>query len=381
MLVTHEYKVEGPSAILLTTTAIELDEELLNRCVVLAVDESREQTQAIHRLQREAQTLEGLERRFAKQDTMKLQQNAQRLLQPLYVVNPYGPRLTFLNETTRRRRDHEKYLGLIEALALLHQHQRQVRTGVIRGRRVDYVEATLSDIATANRLASEALGQTLDELPPQTRRLLLQLEQKVSAECERLDVGRSAYRFTRREVREWTGCGLTQLRLHLERLVEMEYLLTHRGSRGSSFVYELLYEGQGKDGRPFVLGLVDVERLRGTTAQCLSYDSDLAGSGADEAAPKRGRNGGVTVGWRGRLNEADKEEETDSEGLDSRKTSKGSLPKGSSYPSEEPRSSSYSQGPDSGDPGNTGGQEDPEHQGDSDDLPAAVALKVVGGGE
>ena len=59
-LVTHEYHVEGPVAIMLTTTAIDLDEELLNRCLVLSVDEDREQTRAIHRLQREAETLEGL---------------------------------------------------------------------------------------------------------------------------------------------------------------------------------------------------------------------------------------------------------------------------------------------------------------------------------
>ena len=43
--------------IVLTTTAVEIDEELLNRCLVLTVDEGREQTQAIHRLQRERQTL------------------------------------------------------------------------------------------------------------------------------------------------------------------------------------------------------------------------------------------------------------------------------------------------------------------------------------
>ena len=59
-LVTHQYRVEGPVMIFLTTTAIDLDEELLNRCLVLTVNEDREQTQAIHRLQREAQTLEGL---------------------------------------------------------------------------------------------------------------------------------------------------------------------------------------------------------------------------------------------------------------------------------------------------------------------------------
>ena len=59
-LITHEYRVEGPVMIFLTTTAIDVDEELLNRCLVLTVNEDREQTQAIHRKQREAQTLEGL---------------------------------------------------------------------------------------------------------------------------------------------------------------------------------------------------------------------------------------------------------------------------------------------------------------------------------
>ena len=61
-LVTHEYRVEGPVKLFLTTTAIELDEELLNRCLVLTVDEEREQTQAIHEKQQEKQTLEGCSR-------------------------------------------------------------------------------------------------------------------------------------------------------------------------------------------------------------------------------------------------------------------------------------------------------------------------------
>ena len=59
-LITHQYRVEGPVMLFLTTTAIDLDEELLNRCLVLTVDEDRAQTQAIHQKQREAQTIEGL---------------------------------------------------------------------------------------------------------------------------------------------------------------------------------------------------------------------------------------------------------------------------------------------------------------------------------
>ncbi len=39
-MVTQEYRVEGPVMIFLTTSAVDLDEELQNRCLTLAVDES-----------------------------------------------------------------------------------------------------------------------------------------------------------------------------------------------------------------------------------------------------------------------------------------------------------------------------------------------------
>jgi hypothetical protein len=123
-LVTQEYRIEGPTALLTTTTAIDVDEELMNRCLVLAVDEGREQTRAIHQRQRARRTLEGLRAREEKQDLLVLHRNAQRLLKPLAVVNPHADRLTFLDDRTRTRRDHEKYLTLIDTIALLHQHQR-----------------------------------------------------------------------------------------------------------------------------------------------------------------------------------------------------------------------------------------------------------------
>ena len=35
----------------------------------------------------------------------------------------------------------------------------------------------------------------------------------------------------------------------------------HRGGRGQSFVYELLYDGGGREGRPFLAGLIDPSTL------------------------------------------------------------------------------------------------------------------------
>jgi hypothetical protein len=293
-LVTHEYRVEGPVMIFLTTTAIEVDEELLNRCLVLTVDEDREQTRAIHRLQRERQTLEGLLLRQERDEILRVHRNAQRLLRPLLVANPFARELTFLDHRTRTRRDHMKYLTLIRAIALLHQYQRPVRTVQHHGRPVRYIEVTKDDIATANRLAHEVLGRSLDELPPQTRRLLGLVAEMVAKRCAELGLDRADYRFTRREVREATGWGSTQTKLHLARLEELEYLLVHRGSRGQGFVYELLFDAAADPGSTFLPGLLDVEKLpeRG-------YDGEWSGPEGSWSAPGRPLAGPGSGGGRG----------------------------------------------------------------------------------
>ncbi len=285
-LVTHEYRVEGPAAIVMTTTAIDLDEELLNRCLVLTVNEDREQTRAIHRIQRESQTLEGLLARRRRAKLLTLHRNAQRLLKPLPIYNPYAHQLTFLDDATRTRRDHLKYLGLIATLTLLHQYQREHRVLSDDGEQVEHLVVSLDDIATANRLAAEVLGHTLDELPPQSRRFLLLLEQMVSRGCETDRLPRTEYRFTARHAREHSGWGVTQVKVHLQRLVEMEYVVIHRGSRGQTFVYELLYAGQGQDGQPFLMGLLDVDTLR--AAQPHAYDRDRSGAEANRSASEAG---------------------------------------------------------------------------------------------
>jgi hypothetical protein len=239
-LVTHEYRVEGPVSILLTTTAIEIDEELMNRCLVLTVDEGREQTRAIHARQRTGETLGGLLARRERAYVTGLHQNAQRLLRPMEVVNPYAEELRFLDTKTRTRRDHKKYLGLIRAVTLLHQYQRETKEAVTRdGEVVTYLEATREDVRVATELAEEVLGRGLDELPPQTRRLLGLVEAMVSERARAEGVEAGHVRFTRRDVREATGWGNTQLKVHLGRLVELEYVGAQRAGRGESHEYTL----------------------------------------------------------------------------------------------------------------------------------------------
>jgi DNA primase catalytic core len=264
-MVTQEYHVEGPVMIFLTTTAVDIDEELLNRCLVLSVDEGREQTAAIHRLQRERETLTGLVRKQERNRVLATHRAAQRLLRPLHVVNPFAEQLTFLDDRTRARRDHMKYLALIRCITLLHQYQRPVKTITHEGKSLAYVEVTREDIAAANRLAHDVLGRSLDDMPPQTRRLLGLIVRQVGERCAAAKMEREDCRFTRRQVREFTGWSDSQLKTHLGRLEEMEYLLAHRGGRGQSFVYELAYDGSGADGGRFLTGLLDVAKLRAGT--------------------------------------------------------------------------------------------------------------------
>jgi phage-related protein len=157
-LVTHEYRVEGPVMIMLTTTAVELDEELVNRALVLTVDEDRDQTRAIHQRQRARRTLDGRLASVAKAELLALHRNAHRLIEPVTIVNPYAPQLTFVDARTRAQRDHEKYLTLIDVVALLHQHQRERKTVTLGAQSLTYIKVTREDIAVANRLAVAVLG-------------------------------------------------------------------------------------------------------------------------------------------------------------------------------------------------------------------------------
>ena len=105
--------------------------------------------------------------------------------------------------------------------------------------------------------------------------------------CERLEMDVSDFRFSRRDVREYSGWTDYQTKTHMRKLEDLEYVLAYRGSRGQSFVYELLYQGEGQDGQFFLMGLIDVKKLRA------KYDDKREGSKAEKehwTGEKEGRS-------------------------------------------------------------------------------------------
>ncbi|MCH2209436.1 MAG: hypothetical protein MK132_26740 [Lentisphaerales bacterium] len=245
----------------MTTTNVEVDEDLQNRCLVLLVNEDREQTKKIHELQRKSRTLEGMLKKEDKKNTLRVHQNAQRLIRPLLVVNPFVEQLTFLDSRLRTRRDHIKCLNLINAITLLHQQQREIKTVSHRGENLEYIEATLEDIEVANKLAADIIETSLDELAPQTRKLLELIYKLAQEHCKAGKIEQRDLRLTRRDIRQFTGWTNTRLGIHLQSLLDMEYLHI-TSTQGRKMVYELLYKGEGQQGENFTMNLINTQRLK-----------------------------------------------------------------------------------------------------------------------
>lgn len=258
---TELYEVEGPVALLLTSTAQSPHPELVNRCLCVWADEHPRQTAAIHQRQRAAYLHHT--RECDTEAIATRHQHVQRLLNALKVVIPWAEQLTFRTDQTRFRRDHAHYLTLIASSTLLHQYQREQYTRFEQSQPQKYVVATVEDIELANRLAAEVLCEHPDSLMPQTRRLLCDLTRYVTRRAAADGVAETQVRFTQRQLREALGRSDRSVRTHLARLVELEYVIAHRTGIGNLREYQLACGVCRDEESPAVssLGLVDVRQL------------------------------------------------------------------------------------------------------------------------
>ncbi len=254
------HTVNGPTAVFETTTNPDTDAETKSRYIILSVDESPAQTRAILQAQRTLHTVEGWLARKQREAVIKRHQVFQRLLKPVIVVNPFEPFLAYADEWLSVRRDQPKYLNLILAITFLHQYQRPMKTHPQFG---DYIETTLEDIATANRLAHELFGNSLDELSGPSRELLNLLTGYVEKRAQDRGIKVGEVQFQRREIRDAIRWSDTRLRIHLEELARMEYIQALAGRFGQTYRYRLLIEPEelSRPGK-FLLGLKSVETLR-----------------------------------------------------------------------------------------------------------------------
>jgi hypothetical protein len=207
----EERVVEGPIAYIETTTNPRINDENATRCFELYMDESESQTKLIHASQRRAKTLGGLKEKQERERIQRRHWNMQRLLRPVWVVIPFAEGITFPARWLRTRRDNQRLLSLVEAVAFLHQHQRE--RGTLEDGR-EYILATAADYETAYTLAVAVMGESLTDLKKPQRELLKSIAAMTTG-----DEG-----VTRRAIREATGLADTRLRSLLGDLVSLEYL-------------------------------------------------------------------------------------------------------------------------------------------------------------
>jgi Mn-dependent DtxR family transcriptional regulator len=243
---TKVFSVEARAAFIEATTASSVNHENATRCFELAMDESPEQTARIHERQRLMKTERGLHLRERADAIARKHWNAQRLLEPLPVVIPFADRLTFPAAWMRSRRDHARFLNLIEVSAFLHQHQRERQHGAI--------VASVDDYQVAYELAGEVLADTFSDLRKPLR-----------VAYERLRVlfrEEGTGTVSRREIRERLSVPDSTVRRWLTELVELEYLEVVEAGRkgaGKATRYRLAERGPKDE---LLLGLRKPEELR-----------------------------------------------------------------------------------------------------------------------
>jgi DNA primase len=217
--------VEGPVCVSGATTNTQIYEDNANRSFLLHVDESPQHASEVMHYQRRQQA--GLINETQQVSHRQLLRNAQRLLRPVKVINPYAIELDIPQCVFKKLRTNMHYLRLIEIITFYHQRQRKWKrdsNGAV------FIESTLEDIAWANYLIKDSLLRKSDELSGQVRQFFEGLKRLSGP-------GRGS--LFARQVREHFRMNPMKANRYLRELEQRGYLQLAGGNRKSGYEYEI----------------------------------------------------------------------------------------------------------------------------------------------
>jgi DNA primase len=217
--------VKGPVASLSATTKGEVYEDNMSRCFLVAVDETKAQTQRIIQYQNEVSA--GLIDRQEQKKIANFVQNCMRMLGTYEVINPYAHQIQLPPEAHKIRRLNELYQVFVRQITLINQFQRPKDD---KGRLI----ATKEDLQTACQILFDSIVLKVDELDGSLRLFYEQLKGYISAKSQ-------DYEFTRREVREALQVSKTQQHSYMNRLEEMEYIRQSGGYINRGLHYKIVH--------------------------------------------------------------------------------------------------------------------------------------------
>ena len=220
----------------MSSTSTEINPENASRCFVVNTDESRDQTMAIHKRQRQKYSLEGYRRK--EEDIpaiIGVHQAAQMLLKNRVIVNPFAEQLDFPATLMRSRRDHERFVDLIACVCFLRQYQKEEKEedGKV------FIECDLEDYKVAYRIMKRVLSSTMTTVPKSAVILYEELRSLIKAKAEKDGIFLSDIWVTQREIREISGFSHELIKKNMRLLVEYEYVRCKGSGRGMTRRYGL----------------------------------------------------------------------------------------------------------------------------------------------
>ena len=223
-MISGEKIVKGPIASLACTTQGEMYEDNMSRVFLIAVDESREQTQRI--IQYQNNKAAGQIDTRKEQEIKRFIQNMVREIKPYDVINPFANKIQLPEEAHKIRRLNDLFQCFIKMITVINQYQRKKDE---RGRLI--TEA--ADIDTAIDIMFESIVLKVDELDGSLRQFFEKLKKYVEKKSK-------SFEFTRFDVREATGLGKTQQQHYINKLLELEYLQQY-GFANRGFRYKIVF--------------------------------------------------------------------------------------------------------------------------------------------
>jgi hypothetical protein len=236
----REQRVQGPASFLMSTTMPHVDEEMKSRFWIVAMTEGIALTKRILVRQREDLTVEGYWRVKKRDGIIAKHQAVQRMLKPLVVRDDQDEAHPFGSHALWARRDQPKVLGLVQAITLLFQYQRETKTMTSpTGEAVEYLEMKEEDWKRAEPLIAYLMESAQSELPKPSQELYEKIKEMGKARLSSLTASSGEVSFTNRDLCQITCWSLWQVKTYIRPLIEHEYIWVRQGKKGQEYRYEL----------------------------------------------------------------------------------------------------------------------------------------------
>jgi hypothetical protein len=226
---TIEVVAEGPVVISSCTTQEKVYEDNANRCILLYIDQSKEQDKRVMDYIKNKST--GQIKEIEQEEVRKQIQNVQRLLKPIKVYNPYANLIDLPSEIFKPRRSLPLLLGFIETVTFYHQLQRPQR---IDKNGQAYIESTYEDIQVSFDLLKDVLFSKSDELTKSAREFLEMLKRKV----------KKGDTFYTKKIRKEIRMNASNLKRYMIELQRNDYVKVKNGNRYRGYEYEIMDYGE-----------------------------------------------------------------------------------------------------------------------------------------